>query len=132
MAGTEIKVLLVDDSVHFLELESRFLALQPECTIVGSATSGERAIAQVDNLHPDLVLMDLTLPGMSGLQATSQIKKQPNPPRVIILTLHDQRAYRAMSEMVGADGFITKDKFGEPLIQMIHGLFDAAGAPPTQ
>jgi len=125
-------VLLVEDNMPFLEMESRFLGLQPDLTIVGRVTSAEIAISKVDDLHPDLVLMDLTLPGMNGLQATLHIKKQPNPPRIIILTLHDQHAYRDMSKMVGADGFITKDKFGEPLIQMIHGLFDPAEAPPIQ
>jgi DNA-binding NarL/FixJ family response regulator len=125
----EIRVLLVDDNARFLEIESHFLSKQPEFKIVGSATSGEGALTQVVNLHPDLVLMDLTMPGMNGLQATSQIKKQPNAPRIIIVTLHDQPAYRAMCEDVGADGFITKDNFGAALIHMIHGLFDPTPVP---
>ncbi len=131
MTGMDIRVLIVDDSVHFLEVEKRFLAMQPELTIVGSATSGEAAISQTDHLHPDLILMDLTMPGMNGLQATRQIKNQPNAPRIIIVTLHDQNAYRTMSETVGADGFITKDNFGEPLIKMIHTLFRQTSAQPS-
>ncbi len=131
MTGTDIKVLIVDDSAHFLEVEKRFLAMQPELTIVGSATSGEAAISETDHLHPDLILMDLTMPGMSGLQATRQIKTQPNAPRIIIVTLHDQNAYRTMSETVGADGFITKDNFGEPLIKMIRDMFEPTGSQPS-
>lgn len=125
----EIRVLLVDDNAKFLEIESHFLSGQPEFRIVGSATSGEGALTQVVSLHPDLVLMDLTMPGMNGLQATSQIKRQPNAPRIIIVTLHDQPAYRAICEDVGADGFITKDNFGAPLIHMIHGLFNPTPVP---
>ncbi len=129
MQPVQIRVLLVDDSVPFLDMESRFLSGLPQFQVVGSATSGEGAVSQVTSLRPDLVLMDLTMPGMNGLQATSHIKKQPNAPRVIIVTLHDQPAYRAMSEFAGADGFITKDNFGEPLMRMIHGLF---GSPKPQ
>lgn len=129
MSDPGIKVLLVDDSAHFLEAEKRFLAMRPELTVIGSATSGEAAISETTQLHPDLILMDLTMPGMNGLQATSQIKKQPNAPRIIIVTLHDQHAYRTMSETAGADGFITKDSFGEPLFEMIRALFGHAGAP---
>ncbi len=131
MTGTDIRVLIVDDSAHFLEVEKRFLAMQPELTIVGSATSGEAAISETDHLHPDLILMDLTMPGMNGLQATREIKNQPNAPRIIIVTLHDQNAYRTMSETVGADGFITKDNFGEPLINMIHALFRQTQTQPV-
>jgi DNA-binding NarL/FixJ family response regulator len=127
--SVEIRVLLVDDNASFLEIESNFLSRQPEFKIVGSATSGEGALTQVVNLRPDLVLMDLTMPGMNGMQATSQIKKQPNAPRIIIVTLHDQPAYREMCENAGADGFITKDNFGAALVHMIHGLFDPTPAP---
>lgn len=126
MQRAQIRVLLVDDSAPFLDMESRYLAGQSQFQVVGSATSGEGAVSQVSILHPDLVLMDLTMPGMNGLQATSHIKKQANAPRVIIVTLHDQPAYRAMSEFAGADGFITKDNFGEPLMRMIHGMFGTA------
>jgi DNA-binding NarL/FixJ family response regulator len=129
MRQSEIRVLLVDDNERFLEIESHFLSMRPEFKIVGSATSGEGALTQVVNLCPDLVLMDLTMPGMNGLQATNQIKNRPNAPRIIIVTLHDQPAYRAMCEEVGADGFITKDNFGTPLLHMIHGLFDPAHLP---
>ena len=131
MNSSEIRVLLVDDSAGFLEMESRYLAGRPEFRVVGSATSGEGALTQVTALQPDLVLMDLTMPGMNGLQATFQIKKQPNAPRIIIVTLHDQPAYREMSVDVGADGFITKDNFGEPLILLIHGLFETSTMPQT-
>ena len=129
MKMPRIRVLLVDDNARFLELLSRYLSAQQELQVVGSATSGAGAVAEVGKLHPDLVLMDLTMPGMNGLEATSKIKKQPNAPRIIIVTLQDQPVYRMMSEDVGADGFLTKDNFAEPLIHMIHTLFYSPSGP---
>ncbi|MBZ5495548.1 MAG: response regulator transcription factor [Acidobacteriia bacterium] len=129
MRAEQIRVLLVDDSAGFLELLAGYLSAHREFSVVGSATSGEGAVDQVVRLHPDLVLMDLTMPGMNGLQATSWIKKQPHAPRIIIVTFHDQPGYRAMSSAAGADGYITKDNLTKPLIHMIHTLFDSSGRP---
>src|SRR5262249_13462547 len=63
-----LRILLVDDSNQFLEVAARFLADQPGISIVGSAVSGEEAIRQVERLDPDVVLMDVSMPGMGGLE----------------------------------------------------------------
>ena len=119
----KIRLLLVDDRPLFLELEASFFTAHPRIVIVGKASSGTEAVAQTAQLYPDLVLMDLSMPGMNGLEATSQIKKQPNPPRIIILTMHDLPAYRDISRVAGADGFVPKADFGLPLLRMIDELF---------
>ena len=122
--GECIRTLLVDDRPAFLDLAARFFDAHPEVKIVGRATSGREALTQVKHLHPDLVLMDIAMPGMNGFEATSRIKAQDNPPRIIILTLHDLPAYRLMSKTVGADGFVTKTEFGMPLLRLIEELFN--------
>ncbi|MCP4516579.1 MAG: response regulator transcription factor, partial [Delftia sp.] len=71
----------------------------------------------------DLVLMDLAMPGMSGLEATRQIKARPSGPRVIILTLYDSPEYRAAAQELGADGFVIKSEFFDQLQPAIHTLF---------
>lgn len=122
------RILLVDDNLGFLESAGHFLALDRQIEIVGRAPSGQEALRQVAQLKPDLVLMDLAMPEMDGLEATRQIKKLPDAPRVIILTLHDNAEYRAAAKAAQADGFIAKSEFGTQLLPLIHAMF----APPDR
>jgi DNA-binding NarL/FixJ family response regulator len=119
-----IRTLLVDDSPEFLDAAGRFLASYPNIELVGSALSGKEAIEQVALLNPDLVLMDLAMPGINGLETTRRIKAEPGAPRVIILTLHDNPEYRAASDSVNADGFIAKSDFGAELMPLIRYIFE--------
>jgi DNA-binding NarL/FixJ family response regulator len=117
-----IRVFLVDDNLEFLEAATNFLKTDPQLEVVGRATSGHEALEQVAALQPDLVLIDLTMPDMSGLEATQQLKSQPNAPRVAILTLHDNPEYRIRAETVHADGFVPKSEVGTQLLPLIHAL----------
>ena len=120
-----IRILLVDDNTEFLESAAHFLAAVPETVVVGWARSGREAIRRLDDLHPDLILMDLVMPGMDGLEATRRIKAQPAPPRVVILTLFDGAEYRTAILEAHADGVLAKSEFGSRLLPLIHDLFDA-------
>jgi DNA-binding NarL/FixJ family response regulator len=121
---TAIRTLLVDDSFEFVEAAQRFLSLDPQIEIIGYALSGEAAIEQVNCLHPDLVLMDLAMPGLNGLETTRKIKAQDAAPIIIILTLHDDPEYLLASQVVRADGFVAKPDFGVKLIPQIYSLFE--------
>ena len=120
-----LRILLVDDSVQFLNVAARSLATVPSVEIVGRALSGRDALAQVTQLRPDLVLMDVAMPNMNGLEATRHIKAQADAPRVVILTLHDTAEYRAAAEAVGADNFVSKAEFNAQVLPLIHTLRDA-------
>ncbi len=125
-----VRVLLVDDSSAFLDSASRFLSIDPQVGVVGCAMSGSEALERIDELHPDLVLMDLAMPGMNGLEATERIKAQPGGPLVVILTLHDSPEYRAAADTARADGFVTKSQLAVHLLPLIHRLFgESAGKP---
>lgn len=126
---TEIRTLLVDDSSQFLEAAIHYLSSEPQIEIVGFAHSGQEALDQVKILNPDLVLMDLAMPGTNGLEATRLIKEQADPPRVIILTLHDDPEYRFASKAVRADGFVAKSDFGVELLPQIYSLFETESVP---
>lgn len=117
-----LRILLVDDNRRFLEAVRRFLARE-SLEVVGHALSGAAALEQVAALQPDLVLMDMAMPHMDGLEAAWRIKATPNPPRIIMLTLHDNPAYAAKAKAMGADGFISKSEFGSQLIPLIQLLF---------
>lgn len=121
-----LRVLLVDDSTEFLETAGRFLAADGRLTVVASVQSGEAAMEAVQILHPDLVLMDLAMPGIGGIEATRRIKQLPQPPCVVILTLYDNPEYRALARQVAADGFVSKADFAEQLLPLVFELFPAA------
>lgn len=118
-----IRTFLVDDSAEFLDAALRFLSMDPKIEIIGFAVSGPEALKEISQQEPDLVLMDLAMPGMNGLEATRLLKEQENSPRVIILTLHDIPEYRTASQDARADGFIAKSEFGTLLLPEIHTLF---------
>lgn len=127
-----IKTLLVDDNPEFIEAAKRFLSSEKQFNVIGTALSGQEAIDQVEKLKPDLVLIDLAMPGMNGLEATQRIKSEPDCPRVIILTLYNTRAYREASDSVGADGFVTKSDFGVRLLPLVEVMFaEVESAMPT-
>ncbi len=130
MTSTEtsaLRILLVDDSPTFLCAVTRALALDPRIDIVGKATSGHEALDLVPLVQPDLVLMDVALPGMNGFEVTRRIKAQPNPPQVIVLTSHDLAHYRTAAEAAGADSFVSKADFGTQLLPLIDNVLAERG-----
>jgi DNA-binding NarL/FixJ family response regulator len=118
-----IRILLVDDDPDFLRSIRQYLEVDQRTEVVGSLRSSREALEEVSRLQPDLVLMDIVMPGMSGLEAARQIKAQPVAPRVILLTLHDDKAYRDEAENIHADGFVSKSEAGVKLLSVIHTLF---------
>lgn len=117
-----MRVLLVDDNPEFLKAAERMILATPRLELVGSAASGEEALEQVRVKRPELVLMDWSLPGLNGLEATRRIKALPNPPRVILLGLQDYPEYRLAAREAGAEGFISKSEFGKKIATFIDYL----------
>lgn len=113
------RVLLVDDSLKFIEAASRIINTNNNVEIIGRAFTGEEAIRKTTLEHPDLILMDVSMPGIGGLMATRLIKKMESPPKVIILTLYNTAKYRDEAKAVGADGFISKTDF----VDKVHAIF---------
>lgn len=103
-----IRILIVDDSPLVAQSLESFLTRQEGFKVVGIAGSGKEAVQQVTELRPDLVLMDIRMPGMDGLEATRRIKQQEEPPVVIMFTLEDGEGVWGAAKAAGADGFVTK------------------------
>lgn len=120
--SSTIRALLVDDSLVVLNAIMQLLTSDHQIEVVGQAESGEAAIAQVQRLNPDVVVMDLAMPEMNGLEATRHLKRFPQPPKVILLTLYDNSEYSMAARLAGADGFITKSEAGAALLLLIHKL----------
>jgi DNA-binding NarL/FixJ family response regulator len=120
---TQVRVLLVDDSLEFLDSAAEFLTHDPRACVVGRAHDGREGLRLVEALSPDLVLMDLAMPVMSGLDAARAIKALTSPPLVVIVTLHDERGYRLDAHAAGAEGFICKADFASGVTAVIDSLF---------
>ena len=121
-----IRILLVDDNAEFLNAATRFLADQPGIEIVGKIFSGRDAVNQTPTLKPDFVLMDLVMPEMDGLEATRLLKQLPDPPAVIVVSLHDDQFFRMAAQGAGADGFLPKRLLSKHLVQLLEKLISRA------
>lgn len=103
-----IRLLLADDHRVLREGLRRSLADQG-FDVVGEAADGEEAVRLADELHPDVVLMDITMPGLDGVEATRQVKKQSPDVRVVILTMHADQGVLGSAIRAGASGYLVKD-----------------------
>jgi DNA-binding NarL/FixJ family response regulator len=110
-----------------LDAAAELLSNRPSTEVVGCAHTGLEAIALVEKTAPDLVLMDVAMPEMNGLEATRRIKSQPRAPLVVVVTLYDNTEYRARAEAVGADAFVSKGEFATQLVPLIDSLVASKG-----
>jgi DNA-binding NarL/FixJ family response regulator len=122
-----LKVLLVDDHAGFIAAAVRHLRRLPWLTMVGSASNGVEAIAQCEVLRPDVVLMDLAMPEMGGLQATRLIKAQDNPPYIVIASHFDDGEHREHALRAGADAFVSKLTYIHEVLPLLEALALATG-----
>jgi DNA-binding NarL/FixJ family response regulator len=118
-----LRVLLVDDNENFLETLTGFVKTFPSVEIVGRAGSGENAVKLVSKLKPDLVLMDVAMPGISGFETTRLLKSFENPPRILLLSFSDTPEYRNESVKAGADGYLAKTDISSGLLRTISSIF---------
>jgi len=116
----KISVMLVDDQKLMLEGLETLLALRSDLAIVGSAQSGEEALEQLRWVVPDVILMDIRMPGMGGVKATEIIKELYPDMVILILTTFDDDAYIIEALSNGAAGYLLKDIDGVKLVQSIH------------
>jgi DNA-binding NarL/FixJ family response regulator len=104
-----IRVLLVDDDPLVRSALSLMLGGQTDIEVVGEAGNGEAALALVTELRPEVVLMDIRMPVMDGLEATRTLHQRPAPPAVVVLTTFDADDHVVGAIAAGADGFLLKD-----------------------
>jgi DNA-binding NarL/FixJ family response regulator len=104
-----IRVLLVDDQELVRQGLSGLLATQPDLQIVGEAATGNSAIAQVEQLQPDIVLMDIRMPEMDGVVATREICQRWPTAKILVLTTFDDTEYISQALQFGAKGYLLKD-----------------------
>ena len=118
--GPKISVLLVDDHETFLRVATEFLQRHDELTLVGAARGGKEALAQAQDLRPQVILVDLNMPGLSGLETIPLLRAMLPEAGIIALTLLDAKVYRQAALAAGADDFVPKANLSTELLPAIR------------
>jgi len=116
----KIRILIVDDSHSFRKGMQALLEIQPDMDIVGAAPNAHSAMEQIEQLQPDLVLLDAQMPDMTGVEVTQQIKNHWPQTKVILMTMYAD--YRSKAIEAGADAFLTKGIPPEHVLSVIRGI----------
>jgi DNA-binding NarL/FixJ family response regulator len=123
-----VRVLIVDDMPQVLHDLHQFLELTGDMEVIGEAANGQDAIHLAAELSPDVVVMDLEMPGMDGFEATRQIKERKIAPRVVILSVHAGPEEMERARSAGADEFVVK---GASFKSLIHAILQRNGTPDS-
>jgi DNA-binding NarL/FixJ family response regulator len=115
-------LLIVDDDAGFRNSIRRVLERDPDTEVIGEAADGKEAVRLALALHPGIVLMDIGMPEMNGLEALRLTKQASPDSKVIMVTIHDEEPYRAVAMAGGADGFVLKKALGTDLLPTIRRL----------
>ncbi len=116
----KIKVLLTDDHALFRQGIRTLLAAEPDMEVVGESANGLDAVALAQQVRPDVVLMDIGMPGMSSFEATRQIRKDRPDTKVVFLSMYDDDDYLAECVDMGAHGYILKDSPADQLVTAVR------------
>jgi len=120
--GKDIRILLVDDHLLVREGVKSVLDQEEDMHVVGQAANSEETLSQLEKLDPDIVLMDIKMSGMDGIELTRLVKQRKPSCKVIMLTLYDQYVAEAMR--AGATGYLLKDVGAKELVQTIRYVLD--------
>ncbi len=119
-----IKLLIADDHALLRQGIKNVLSLEPDFDVVGEASDGDEAIKQVESLKPDIILLDVNMPRMNGLEVTRRLKAANKVVKIIILTIHDDESYVFEVIKAGAIGYLLKDIEPGMLVNAIRTVFE--------
>lgn len=116
----KITIFLADDHTIVRQGLAKLLEAEPNLQVVGEAENGRQAVVNVEKLKPDVVLMDIAMPMLNGIEATRQIRKVCPQTKVIILSMHSHDRYISELFSLGASGYLLKSSTGTDIINAIH------------
>ena len=120
MSDKTITVFLADDHTIVRQGLAKLLEGEPDLRVIGEAENGREAVVKVEKLKPDIVLMDIAMPMLNGIEATRQIRKICPQTKVIILSMHSHDRYISELFNLGASGYLLKSSTGADIIDAIH------------
>ena len=117
-----IRVMLVDDHTMMREGLRALLVASSGIDVVGEVSDGRKALERIEELRPDVVVMDIAMPGLNGIDAAAEIRKRCPTARIVILSMHSssEHLYRAFA--AGAAGYVLKSSAGAEVIQAVHAV----------
>lgn len=116
----KIRVMLTDDHTLFRQGIKTLLSSEPDLEVVGEASNGSEAVSLARQVRPDVVLMDIGMPGMSSFEATRVIRKERPGTHVVFLSMYDDEDYLSEGVEIGASGYILKDSPADQLVTAIR------------
>ncbi len=119
----EIKVFLSDDHTIVRDGLKVLLEAEKNISVVGQADNGRDAVQQVQKLEPDIVIMDIAMPGLNGIEATQQILESCHSTRVIILSMHSSKEHIFRALQAGAQGYLLKESAGQEVVKAVHSVY---------
>jgi DNA-binding NarL/FixJ family response regulator len=119
-----IRIVLADDDEAMLATTNKLL--QNDCEIVGMVSDGSALVEAALNLHPDVVVTDISMPVMNGIEAVRRIRGAVPGTKFVFLTMHDANGYRREARSAGADGYVLKSSAREELNQAIREAAESA------
>ena len=114
------RILLADDHMIFREGIRSLLGKEPDVEVVGAADNGKETVRLVKELHPDVVVMDIAMPGLNGIEATREIKKKVPDTKVLCLSMHSDRKFVLEMFRAGASAYLLKNCAFKELTRAIH------------
>ena len=124
MENRETRILIVEDRTIVREGLCLLISSNPDYKIVGEAEDGRKAIKAAAELKPDLILTDLTMPNMNGMEAIREIKRKFPEIKILVLTVHDSEEFILASLQAGADGYVLKEATQGELMVAIESVLD--------
>ena len=120
--GEKTKVLIVDDHMVVVEGIKSALMDHPDLDVVGTACNGEEALERLESLKPDVIILDVSMPGMSGVEVTYRIKEMEESPHIVIFSMFNEKEYIVSLFRAGISGYILKDEPIEDLLMAVDAV----------
>ncbi len=119
----KIRVMIADDHAMVRQGLKTILELEEDICVVSQASNGEEAVAMAKKVGPDIILMDINMPVLNGLQAIKMLKQETENYKIIVLTLHQDREYLFKTLQLGCEGYVLKDAESSVLIEAIRNVY---------
>ena len=120
----KISILIADDHSMIREGLKQLLELEQDFNVIGFANNGREAIDKINELHPDILLLDVNMPVLGGIETLAEIRKNNINVKIIMLTIHNEREYLIKSVELGCDGYILKESDSDELKNAIYNVYE--------